>query len=90
MENNMRFLSNTYDHRKPDARMHFTPTFQAWTQGSVAMDAEWQQHLDWINENIIGPPKATEKHTQQQLEDNDLIGIYAEEKSGESHDGQRD
>lgn len=82
MENNMRFLSNIFDHRKADARMSFCCSFHAWRSGQTAMDVEWQHHLDWINENTIGPPKATKKYTQKQLEDMGMIGLYAETSEG--------
>lgn len=41
------------------------------------MQMEWQYHLDWINENVIGPPKGTDHYTVEQLEEMGMIGIYA-------------
>ena len=72
-----RFLSNTYDPRLPDAKMYLTYSFNAQMNGKTAMEAEWQHRLDWVNENIIDWPKATKKYTQEELEANDLVGIYA-------------
>lgn len=72
-----RFLSNIYDPRLPNARMYLTFSYQAQQSGEAAMDIEWQHHLDWINENIIDRPKATKKYTQEQLEAENLVGIYA-------------
>jgi hypothetical protein len=44
--------------------------------GRQAMRQAWLRHLDWINRNVIGPPKATETYTQAQLEGMGMIGIY--------------
>lgn len=43
------------------------------TQNPCSFDLE-QQHLDWINENVIGRPKATKNYT---IEAMGMIGIYA-------------
>ncbi len=72
-----RFLTNMYDLRKPNAKMHLTYSFNAMRCGKAARDHEWQHHLDYVAENVICPPKATEKYTQKQLEDMDMVGIYA-------------
>ncbi len=72
-----RFLTNMYDPRKPKARMYHTYSFHTWDSGKEAMDTEWQHHLDYVARNVICPPKATEKYTQKQLEDMNMVGIYA-------------
>lgn len=72
-----RHLSNIFDHRSPNARMCFTGSYYAWQAGKIAMDAEWEHHLKWINDNIIDRPKVTEKYTVEQLEEMGMIGIYA-------------
>ena len=74
-----KFLSNIYDHRLPDARKNYFPTrLEPGQIASIAMDVEWERHLAWIGRNVIGPPKATGKYSQEQLEAHSLIGIYAE------------
>ncbi len=72
-----RFLSNIFDPCSPNARMYLTYSYHAFCCGAKAMDAEWQQHIDWVNENIICLPKATKTYTQQQLIAMDVVGIYA-------------
>lgn len=72
-----RFLSNIYDPRLPNARMYLTYSFHAHDNGKAGMDREWQAHLDWVNKNIIGPPKATDYYTQEELEAEKMVGIYA-------------
>ena len=73
-----RHLSNIFDHRLPRGRMCHVYSFHAWDSGQAAMDAEWQHHLNWIDEHVIGRPKATEKYTQKDLEEMGMIGIYAQ------------
>lgn len=46
-----------------------------------AKDSEWKHHLNWIAENVIGPPKATDYYTQEELEKMGMIGIYARGQS---------
>lgn len=71
-----RHLSNISDHRREDAKtMHGYSS--AAMRNSSAKDFEWQQHLEWITENVIGPPKATDHYTQEELEKMGMIGIYA-------------
>lgn len=79
MKKQGRFLSNTFDPKHKDAQKHITYSFQAYQSRSKAMQLEWEQHLAWINRNIIGPPKASATYTQKQLEDMNLVGIYAAE-----------
>lgn len=71
------FLGNVHDPNAPNAQMYFTYSFHAWDCGPDAMRWEWEQHLRYLNENNIGPPKATEKYTVRQLEEMGLVGVYA-------------
>ena len=70
-----RHLSNIYDHRKPDAKRFHIYSYHAYGNAK-AEQLEWQHHLDWINQNEIGPPKETEWRTVEQLKGMDMIGIY--------------
>lgn len=75
-----RHLSNIFDHRKHNSRMMFSHSYNAFICGEGAMDKEWQHYVEWIDRNVIGPPKATESYTVAQLEEMGMIGIYAREK----------
>ena len=76
----MRHLSNIFNHRHKRARSVFTGyTYQEWQEGPEAIQRAWQRHLDWINQNVIGPPQATKTYTQAELEEMGMIGIYAKE-----------
>lgn len=69
-----RHLSNISDHRRPHADKLFCYCSRDDPQ---ARYAAWASHLDWINRNRIGPPKATDSYTVEQLEAFGMIGIYA-------------
>lgn len=70
------FLSNIYDHRRPDAESKHCYSYEAHRNPTL-MRQEWEQHLDWIGRNIIGPPKTTETFSAQQLSKMGMIGIYS-------------
>lgn len=74
-----RFLSNIYDPRKEDAKRFLTYSYDAISNGEAAMENEWQQHLKWVNQNIIDRPQATDHYTVEQLENMGMVGIYAKE-----------
>ena len=70
-----RFLSNTYDPRKPDARMYVTLSFHEYGDLDGGERA-WRHHMEWINANEIGRPQATSKYTCEQLEEMGMVGLY--------------
>ena len=76
----MKFLSNTYDPNRPDAERHFAYSTHAVINGPEAMRLEWEQHLKWINKNVIGRPKATDYYTVKELEEMGMVGIYKKEE----------
>lgn len=76
-----RHLSNIFDHRRKDAEGMHCYSHSAMFNGLHAMRQEWLSHLDWINENVIGPPEATDRYSVEELEAMGMIGIY---KSGET------
>lgn len=78
MQEHGRFLSNIYDHRNPTARRSFLHSFQAMDNEN-AREEEWQQYLKWINANVIGPPKETERYSVDALQKMGMIGIYAKQ-----------
>jgi len=80
-----KFLSNTYDPREPDAKRCHIYSHHAVHNGQTAIDFEWEQHMKWINANVIDRPKATKKYTTEQLEKNGLVGIYAPVESEDSN-----
>lgn len=71
----MKFLSNIYNPALPNARMYFTTSYQGFLDPSKA-ELEWKNHIDWINENIVGEPQPTDTYTVEQLKQMGYIGIY--------------
>lgn len=72
-----RHLSNIFDHRRPDAQEKHCYSFEAMDRGYEGVREEWQHHLDWIKNHVVGPPKATDHYTQAELIGMGMIGIYA-------------
>jgi hypothetical protein len=68
-------LSNIYDPRKEDAKSKLVYSYAAFHDQNIR-DREWQYHMQWVNENIIGPPKATDHYTVDELEHQGMVGIY--------------
>jgi len=75
-----RHLSNTYDPTIQDAKVGYSYSYYARLCGQSMMDYEWQTHLDWINENVVGEPEGCDDYTVQQLKDKGMIGIYSKVK----------
>ena len=44
---------------------------------SLMRPSNYGELLEMACVNVIGPPRATENHTQEELEEIGLIGIYA-------------
>lgn len=72
-----KFLTNTPDPNGEYGRALFAYSNHAQDCGQSAMDSEWQHHLNYIKEHVVGPPKGTEKWTVEQLQEQGMIGIYA-------------
>lgn len=66
----MRFLSNTYDPSKLEARVFIV------RYGDETQQQAWENHLYWLSGKIIGDPQATETYTVQQLKDMNMVGVY--------------
>ena len=74
-------LSNIYDHRIRDARVVFglpDDTAEREILGiKIPRHRTWEEHLAWINLNVIGPPLQTPYLSRRKLEDTqNMIGIY--------------
>jgi len=69
----MRWLSNTYDPKMPDARLEIMSEARP---GQTAQGA-WLEYKTWLSGKVIGEPQATESHTVDQLKAAHLVGVYA-------------
>lgn len=80
-----KWLTNIYDPTKADARIRHrtSPTGRAGSFRQLT-DEEWNQRLKWIDQNIIGPPKASQRYTQKQLKNNHIVGLYVPDLGGKT------
>lgn len=60
-----KWLTNVVDPARTDSRAR-----------GVMNDAEWRDHLRFIEDNVKGPPRATKFLSVKQLSEWGLIGIY--------------
>ena len=67
----MRWLTNTYNPSKPDYWMSIIPF-----HGQTYEEAEKMQR-DFLQNAVIGRPKATDKYTVEQLEVMGMVGVYS-------------
>ncbi len=56
--------------------MYFHFSYEAYLDPHKA-DMEWQNHLNWIEKNIIGRPQASDIYSTEELEKMGMVGIYA-------------
>jgi len=66
----MKWLTNLYNPRRPDAWCHI-----ARRHDETLLQA-YSRHKEWLEDKIIGRPKATDTHSVAELEAMDLVGIY--------------
>lgn len=76
----MKHLSNIHYPFNKSSKSAFCHSFEAMDAGLEAMNQEWQAHLEWVRQNIVGKPQATEHYTSEQLEQMGMVGIYSNEK----------
>ena len=75
-EQTVRYLANIYDPRNPGAKRQFVRSFYA--HASIEeKEREWGMLIELVNKCVIGPPKATETYTVNQLRGMGIIGLYA-------------
>jgi len=67
----MRFLSNTYDPRLPDAKN------QVSCKIGETHDLAWKRKLEWLAGKVISDPQPTSCHTVAELKAMGMVGIYA-------------
>lgn len=72
-----RFLSNIYDPKCLNAERYLTYSTHVMQSGGAAMKQEWQHHIAWIKENMIGPPKATKAYSVKELQLMHMVGVYS-------------
>ena len=69
----MKFLCNTYDPKRPDAKM------TVHTMPHETIEHAWHWHMKWLSDKVIGEPMATAHYTVEQLKNMGLVGVYVRE-----------
>lgn len=76
-----RFLSNLTDPYSENAKLYLALSYDEWRGGPQERDRAWARHMEWVNANVIGPPKATDAYTVEQLQKMGMVGLYARPES---------
>lgn len=64
----MKWLTNTYDPRLPEAKEHFTKNKAFPT---------YEDFLNWLSDKQIGAPKASKRYSSHFLQQVNMVGIYS-------------
>lgn len=72
-----RHLSNISNPHIQDGELHLPHSCWAELLSPAAMHAARLYYLEWINANVIDPPKATADYTVEQLQEMSMVGLYA-------------
>ena len=67
----MRFLTNLYD---PTA---FNAEQMIATEVGQTREEALKSQNSWLNDKIIGDPKATDDYTVAELQQQNMVGVYA-------------
>jgi hypothetical protein len=66
----MKFLTNVFDPKHPDAKRYLSYRL------NEDREAQWQYHLKWLNDKVIGLPEASDAYTVEQLVNMGYVGVY--------------
>lgn len=70
-------LGNVLNPYGPDAKSLFLYSYKAMiAQDYFLMEDEWLRHLQYVERNVIGPPKATKRYTEDELRKMGYVGLY--------------
>jgi hypothetical protein len=70
----LKWLSNTYNPNLPDAKFHYV------YMDGIDREKQWQNYLEWLNENVISLPKETEVFSRYELMEMGYVGVYSRVK----------
>lgn len=68
----MKFLTNLYDPRLPDAKYEMTLPFDQTAEQA------WEYQKEWLSGKVIGEPRAIDLYTVEQLKAAHFVGIYSD------------
>ena len=71
----MKFLTNTYNPKLPDAKMSLSVSFEDLLIPNGVENA-LQRHLEYLSDKIIVRPEATSFYTVEELKKMGMVGVY--------------
>lgn len=69
-----KWLTNISDPDRYDAEAYHTSSS---IRDKAEREAAWNGHVAYVEAHIVGPPKATKKHTVEELRKMHMVGLYA-------------
>ena len=66
----LKWLSNIYDPKMPDAKMLVARSFEQ------TQEEAWRWHMYWLRDKVIGKPVPTDYYTVEQLVGMNMVGVY--------------
>ena len=70
MREKIKWLTNLYNPELPEAREDII------CESGQTQAQAWQNQVEWLKGKLIGKPKATTLYTVEELEAQNLVGIY--------------
>jgi hypothetical protein len=71
----MKHVTNTPDPNLPNAKENIIYSFAAM-QNQAIKDKEWSDHLDFVNQHVIGEPLGNHKVSVEYLKKMGYVGLY--------------
>ena len=68
-----KWLTNIYDPGRSDSRAYHVSS----SLPKEESDRKWNDHVDYLEKHILGPPKASKRYTVEQLQKMHIVGVYA-------------
>ncbi len=68
----MEWISNTYDPNAPDTFFYIG----ASKMSGQTQEEAYENWIKWLEDKILGEPKATEIYTVEELKGRNMVGVY--------------
>jgi hypothetical protein len=71
----MKHVTNTPDPNLPNAKENIVYSFAAMRNQAIK-DKEWNEHLDFVNQHVIGEPLGNVTMSVERLKQMGYVGLY--------------
>jgi hypothetical protein len=71
-------VTNTPDPNLPNAKENIIYSFEA-SRSQAIKDKEWSEHLDFVNQHVIGEPLSNVTMSVERLKQMGYVGLYKKE-----------